>query len=116
VNLVLSNLCEKIDGKFDLIVSNPPYIKESSHRNLVHSSVDQHEPHVALYLPDDTYDIWFRNFFQQVKDHLHGTFMMEGHELEVEAQGKILEELGFKQVKVLKDLTGTQRFLKAQFI
>ena len=113
--LVQSDRLTKVEGLFDLIVSNPPYIKASSHRNLVHDSVDKHEPHQALYLPDDYYVLWFEDFFQEVRAHLNGTFMMEGHELELDEQAKMLGRLGFKNVEVLKDLTQTKRYLKASF-
>ena len=106
---------EKVEGTFDLIVSNPPYIKAISHKSLVHESVDRHEPHEALYLPDDYYVMWFEDFFQSVRAHLKGTFMMEGHELELDHQATMLERLGFKNVQVIKDLAGVKRFLKGKF-
>jgi hypothetical protein len=40
---------------------------------------------------------------------------MEGHELELDEQAKMLGRLGFKNVEVLKDLTQTKRYLKASF-
>jgi release factor glutamine methyltransferase len=113
--LVKSDRLTKVEGIFDLIVSNPPYIKASSHKSLVHVSVDKHEPHQALYLPDDYYVLWFEDFFQEVRAHLNGTFMMEGHELELDEQAKMLGRLGFSMVEVLKDLTQTKRYLKATF-
>ncbi len=107
----LQNVCEK----FDLIVSNPPYIKESSHRSLVHDNVDSHEPHMALYLKDSEYEAWFLEFFNGVKSALFqdGVFWMEGHELELESQAKMLECLNFRHVKIIQDLTQRPRFLKA---
>jgi release factor glutamine methyltransferase len=115
VSLIKSDRLTKVEGVFDLIVSNPPYIKASSHRNLVHDSVDKHEPHQALYLPDDYYVLWFEDFFQEVRSHLNGTFMMEGHELELDEQAIMLGRLGFQNVQILKDLTQTKRYLKATF-
>lgn len=113
--LLLSDRLDKVEGTFDLIVSNPPYIKASSHRSLVHDSVDEHEPHGALYLPDDYYAFWFEDFFAEIRGHLKGTFFMEGHELELDDQAKMLGRLGFRDIVVLNDLTGIKRFLKAQF-
>ena len=113
--LKLSDRLQNAEGLFDLIVSNPPYIKSSSHRSLVHVSVDKHEPHLALYLPDQEYAFWFRDFFVQVRSHLDGVFMMEGHELELDDQAKMLEELGFQKVQVLRDLGGAKRYLRGQF-
>ena len=115
VKLLKSDRLTKVEGSFDLIVSNPPYIKASSHKNLVHVSVDKHEPHQALYLPDDYYVLWFEDFFQEVRAHLNGTFMMEGHELELDEQAKMLGRLGFKDVVVLNDLTGKKRYVRAVF-
>jgi len=115
VTLLLSDRLDKVEGTFDLIVSNPPYIKASSHRELVHDSVDMYEPHQALYLPDDFYFMWFEDFFASIREHLKGTFFMEGHELELDDQAKLLGRLGFQKIQVLNDLTGTKRFLKAEF-
>lgn len=103
-----------ISGKFDLIVSNPPYIKASLHRALVHPSVLNFEPYQALFLEDGEYEKWFDAFFKQIRQHLNGYFMMEGHELELKYQSQQLIDLGFDQVCVLQDLAGTDRFLWAQ--
>lgn len=112
----LSDRFQNVSEKFELIVSNPPYIKVSSHKSLVHQQVDQHEPHMALYLPDSDYEKWFERFFIEIKSHLKpgGLFMMEGHELEVERQAEVLLKLGFGKVQVLKDYSGSLRFLKAR--
>lgn len=111
-----SDRLNEVDDVFELIVSNPPYIKAQVHRNLVHQQVDQHEPHMALFLDDQEYHSWFQSFFTQVKKHLKpdGLFMMEGHELELDEQAKLLLELGFTNVSVLNDLAGAKRFLKAK--
>jgi release factor glutamine methyltransferase len=115
LTLIQSDRLTKAEGIFDLIVSNPPYIKATSHKSLVHASVDKHEPHEALYLPDDYYVLWFEDFFQEVRAHLNGTFMMEGHELELEDQAKMLGRLGFQKIQVMNDLTGTKRYVRAEF-
>lgn len=113
-SLILSDRLDKVDGTFDLIVSNPPYIKASSHRSLVHDSVDEHEPHSALYLPDDYYAMWFEDFFAEIRGHLKGTFFMEGHELELDDQATMLGRLGFQNIQVFNDMTGIKRYLRAK--
>lgn len=115
LELIKSDRLRGVTGTFDLIVSNPPYIKANSHRGLVHRSVDKHEPHSALYLPDDFYSMWFEDFFQEVRSHLKGIFMMEGHELELESQAQILEKLGFQKIEIIKDLGGSNRYLRATY-
>jgi release factor glutamine methyltransferase len=113
--LKLSDRFQNVEGSFDLIVSNPPYIKSKSHKDMVHASVDKFEPQVALYLPDDFYIFWFEDFFQEIRSHLKGTFFMEGHELEVENQARMLHQMGFSEVKVLKDMGGTDRYIRAHY-
>jgi len=115
VRLINSDKLNNVEGTFDLIVSNPPYIKAQSHRELVHPKVNQFEPHEALYLPDDFYAFWFEDFFAQIRDHLAGMFYMEGHELELDEQAGIINKLGFKNVEVLRDLSGCKRYLQASF-
>ena len=50
VNIIKSNMFENIEGKFDLIISNPPYIPENIKLD---KSVLEHEPHNALFAGDD---------------------------------------------------------------
>ncbi len=113
--VIHSDRLTSVDGSFDLIVSNPPYIKLHEHKTLVHSKVNEFEPHEALYLSDEFYDLWFEGLFIEIRSHLNGTFYMEGHELEVERQAKKLAELGFTEVVILKDLTGSPRFIKGSY-
>lgn len=98
---------------FDLIVSNPPYIKQEKDQNEVHQNVLLHEPHTALFLPDEEYDQWFKTFFKQIFKCLRdgGLFAMECSELHIQNLMTIAEGMGFNNVHILKDLTGKERFL-----
>jgi release factor glutamine methyltransferase len=109
-----SDRLHAIEGVFDLIVANPPYIKRFAHEHLVHKQVKATEPSLALYLPDHEYEKWFDQFFSQVKEHLDGVFLMEGHELELQHQAQQLRKLGFSDIQVIKDLAGSDRFLMAK--
>lgn len=114
LEFIKTDRMEGIDSRFHLILSNPPYIKESEDRHKVHEQVEGHEPHLALYLKDEEYDQWFRELFKQVETNLysHGLFFMEGHEDHLGYQKAILEEYDFEEVEVIKDYTGRDRFLK----
>ncbi len=110
-----SDRLTNVKGSFDLVISNPPYIKFSSHRSLVQQSVDKNEPQKALYIADDEYEDWFDQLFYSVKDVLDpgGVFFMEGHELELQHQSRQLKNIGFKASEVFKDFSGRDRFLMA---
>ncbi len=123
--LGLSHRCvfhqtDRFDGvpheKFDLVVTNPPYIKRTAHRSGVHRMVHAHEPELALYLEDSEYDAWFIQLFAGAFRALvpGGIFFMEGHESEVERQIPLLKAAGFSDPEVLPDLSGRDRFLRAQ--
>jgi release factor glutamine methyltransferase len=101
-----------VEDKFDLIVSNPPYIKEITDRELVHPQAEMHEPHLALFLSDETYDAWFDTLFMQTANCLKesGIFMMEGHEHHLENQKKQAQKY-YSSVEIVKDYTQRYRFL-----
>lgn len=110
----ISDRLHAVDEKFDLILSNPPYIKEIEDRGFVHKNVIKYEPHVALFIEDSKYRSWFEKFFIEIFEHLTsgGLFFMEGHENHLGFLKKILGDLGFVDVEVIKDYTGRNRFLK----
>lgn len=105
-----------LEEKFHFIVSNPPYIKTREDRSLVHPQVDQYEPAIALYIVDEEYDQWFRDFFIQVKNSLlnEGVFMMEGHEDHLKDLATIASHVGLNHVRIVKDYNDRDRFLIAK--
>jgi release factor glutamine methyltransferase len=113
---IQSDRLQAVSGKFQLIVSNPPYIKPVAHGALVQTTVRQHEPGLALFIDDASYDDWFKGFFREVREHLHpgGSFFMEGHEQELEQQARLLRDSGWAEAEVLKDWAGLDRYLRAK--
>jgi release factor glutamine methyltransferase len=98
---------------FDLILSNPPYIKSCSDLSLVHEQVDKHEPKLALYIEDEKYENWFGGFLEQIGNKLNqdGMFIMEGHENHLASILNMAKKYSFKGLKIIKDYTGRDRFL-----
>jgi release factor glutamine methyltransferase len=110
----ISDRLKDIEGSFDLILTNPPYIKKGEDFNQVHHQVSQYEPHLALFLSDLEYDQWFKDFFLSIYEKLadSGVSLMEGHEDHLEALASMARGIGFSEVLVIKDYTSRNRFLK----
>lgn len=106
---VQSDLFEQVDGVFDVIVSNPPYIRTDVIETLM-PEVRVHEPMMALDGETDGL-AFYRRIVDEGKRFLRreGRLYFEiGHD-----QGEdvrcLMEEGGFKEVKVIKDLAGLDR-------
>ena len=114
ISLLKSDKMENLSGNFDLIISNPPYIKVKEGLAGVHPQTLKYEPSIALFLEDSDYEQWFDLFFKQAHNKLNsnGIFFMEGHE-DCLLELKALAEKYFKQVEIIKDYTQRERFLKA---
>lgn len=112
--LIKSDRLKSVDGEFDLIVSNPPYIKSLADRDDVHSQVLRYEPHLALFIEDDLYNIWFEHFLREIYEKIseRGMSLIEGHENHLEHLKQLALGVGFKQAIVIKDYTERNRFLQ----
>ncbi|MEP7263645.1 MAG: protein-(glutamine-N5) methyltransferase, release factor-specific, partial [Bacteroidota bacterium] len=101
-------------GKFDVIVSNPPYIRRSE-MNLISVHVKNHEPHTALFVEDDDALLFYRAIADFAKARLK-----EDGQLFVEinaAMGQEIQNLllvnGFRDIELKKDLSGNSRMFRA---
>ena len=106
---VRSNLFEQIRGRYDMIVSNPPYIPSGEIAHLMRE-VACHEPYLALDGSEDGLA-----FYREIT-HRAGEFLLPGGRLIMEIgmdQGKavcaMMREAGFTGVSVRKDLAGRDR-------
>lgn len=115
LELLFTDRLKDVEHKQHVIVSNPPYIKKEKDQSLVHSQVNEFEPHLALYLEDAEYSPWFQELFETVHDHLleEGVFLMEGHEDNLE-ELEIMAKRIFSKVKLEKDYNDSFRFLIAR--
>lgn len=115
VTFVRSDLFEAVDGSFDLIVSNPPYVRSDVIPGL-DTEVKDHEPMLALDGGADGLDIYMK-IVEEAADHLNenGCLMMEiGFDQADDIKRMIKEEGRFGEVRVIKDLARLDRVISAE--
>lgn len=114
IEFKLSDRLHDIQGTFDLIVSNPPYIKAKADFETVHPQVRAYEPHLALFVEDMHYDFWFEDLFRGIYEKLGdlGMSLVEGHEDHLQNLSKLALKCGFRKADVIKDYTQRDRFLR----
>lgn len=109
VSFVHSDLFENVDGKFDMIVSNPPYIQSEVIDTLM-PEVREHEPRQALDGGRDGL-LFYRRILAEVFRYLRrgGTLFFEiGHD-QGESVSRLMEESGLTEIRVVKDYGGLDR-------
>ncbi len=107
---------EVLKGKWHLIVSNPPYIKEEE-KELMSKNVLEHEPHLALFVPDVNPLLFYKKIAQLAKNHLNeaGVLYFEINEALGAEVVSMLEETGFQHIELRKDMYGKDRMVSATF-
>jgi release factor glutamine methyltransferase len=97
----------------DIIVSNPPYIPIKD-KDTMHPNVLEHEPHLALFVPDNDALKFYKAIAQFAKKRLYesGSLYFEIHEHLGEAIVALYESEGYA-VEVRKDMQGKHRMVKA---
>ena len=100
---------------WDLIVSNPPYICDSE-RSAMDDNVLLHEPHTALFVPDDDPLRFYRAIarYALLTLNIGGSLLFECNTRYAEATGKMLSDMGFEEVTVSDDCFNLPRFVRGR--
>lgn len=109
-----SDLYEKVTGKFDLLVSNPPYIERAIIPTLM-EEVREYDPYIALDGGEDGLD-FYRRIIGGAQDYLKrgGQILMEIGSGQAKAVSELLREAGFKEIDVCRDFAGLDRVVSGR--
>jgi release factor glutamine methyltransferase len=102
-------------GRYDIIVSNPPYIPDTE-RERIHANVKDHEPAVALFVPGNEALLFYHAIADFGAKHLAGSGYIyceldASHAFETK---RLFEDAGYRDVEVREDMHGNWRMLKAR--
>lgn len=116
VEFIKSDLFDGIEGSFDIIVSNPPYIPTAD-IDMLMPEVRKFEPRLALDGMKDGLE-FYRRITAALPGHLAkpGLIFFEIGYNQAEAVGQILSDAGFCDIIVKKDLSGYDRVISARWL
>ncbi len=98
--------------KLSAIVSNPPYVRLSE-KERMHVNVLAHEPHLALFVPDNDALIFYKAIAEQAKHVLkkEGKIFVEINEQLGVGVSQVFQATGFANTEIIKDLFGKDRIV-----
>jgi release factor glutamine methyltransferase len=100
-------------GRTDIIVSNPPYVRNLEKTNMAKNVLD-YEPHTALFVPDDDPLKYFSAIIR-LADKIHvpgGKLYFEINEAMGKLIVNLLESCGYNNIEIIKDINGRERIIK----
>lgn len=97
------------DTKFDVIISNPPYVSDQEYDGLM-PEIKDHEPELALKAGPDGLDV-YKRLIKDAKSFLKpdGVLLLEIGSGQAAAVASLLKESGFEDIEVIKDYAGLDR-------
>lgn len=110
-----SDILHQTSEVFDLIVSNPPYICNKE-RATMEANVLEHEPHTALFVPDDNPLLFYRAIAQYGQTALKegGWLYFEINPLYADALTDMLKMMSYHDIDIKEDQFGKQRMMRAR--
>jgi len=107
---------EKLPDTFDVIVSNPPYVRESE-KDLMQQNVLSNEPHIALFVKNENPLLFYDKIAELAKNHLteNGILYFEINQYLGAETVDLLKTKGLKNIELKKDIYGVDRMVKCSF-
>ena len=114
INFTHQNILEteSLDGKYNIIVSNPPYVRNLEKQEIKKNVLD-FEPHLALFVADSDALLFYRKIAQLALKSLSpkGKLFFEINQYLGEETVELLTKLGFKNIELRKDFVGNDRMI-----
>jgi release factor glutamine methyltransferase len=103
----------QLPTNFDIIVSNPPYVRNLEKQEIKKNVLD-YEPHLALFVEDTDALLFYRKIAQLALKNLspNGLLFFEINQYLGKETVKLLQNLGFKNIELKKDIYGNDRMVK----
>ena len=117
INFVLSDVFNFSETKkYDLIVSNPPYVLESE-KKIMDKNVLDYEPHNALFVSDNDPLVYYKEIAKIATNNLNknGLLFFEINEKYSKQIIELLSNLNFVDIELKKDINGRNRIIKSVF-
>jgi release factor glutamine methyltransferase len=125
INFIQANILEvedlskipnsKLQTNFDIIVSNPPYVRNLEKQEIKKNVLD-YEPHLALFVEDTDALLFYRKIAQLALKNLspNGLLFFEINQYLGKETVELLKNLGFKNIELKKDIYGNDRMVKSE--
>lgn len=117
VQFILKNILETedLEQQFDVIVSNPPYVRNLEKAE-IKPNVLEYEPHLALFVDDTDALLFYRKIGQLARKNLSpgGKLYFEINQYLGKETVQLLEDLGFKNVELKEDIFGNDRMIRCE--
>lgn len=103
---------ENLNQKFDVIVSNPPYVRNLEKQE-IQKNVLEYEPHLALFVEDHDALLFYRKIATLAIKNLskNGILYFEINQYLGKEMIEMLDDLGFKNMQLKKDIYGNDRMI-----
>lgn len=104
---------EDLEQQFDIIVSNPPYVRELEKQE-IKKNVLNNEPHLALFVEDNDALVFYRKIAELAQKKLspNGQLFFEINQYLGKEMMELLEKMNFKNIELRKDIYGNDRMIK----
>lgn len=117
ISFIQANILEVEDLSqyFDIIVSNPPYVRNLEKEEIKKNVLD-YEPHLALFVEDTDALLFYRKIAQLALKNLapNGLLFFEINQYLGKETVELLENLGFKNIELKKDMYGNDRMIRCK--